>query len=530
MRREQQFAQAEQNYQKRLERIEILNCTDVFTKEQNLYAAEHNYKKAWGIVHRRAEWDAYKLSHPYFLCKDYEPIPDLDLSQAHFHIQNTHPDSTAYLQTALIPYGEGQDGFTSWGMNYTAYLDKLPSIVGMMGHTYLASADFTPKPKYNPVTKRTKRRRKKECVISTNSIILDIDYRGSPDLNGKSAEAVIQLMRDDGMFDLLEPSYFICTSKGGGLYIVYLLAEPYTTDFQQFSQHKAAVERYEAVLKQYLIPAFSPYQADSACSDISRVFRVPCTYNQKSDTWAYIIDYENIKDKPPRRYAFDEIEALAHQLLSPAEPEAPAEPAEPPTTAEADEPTPQEPAAAEPISVPVSGELAALALNRCTDLEALIRLRRGAMKGKRNLLLHIYATQYRLLERDHDALYSRIEKINGMFCYPLEPDELERVCNGVAYHYTDAAIISNLAITSGELAHLQRIGHSDPEQKKANNRERNRRNRRNKDGVLLSEIKRAERNQRIAELHQQGKTYRQISQALGCSLDTISRALKQGAA
>lgn len=530
-RREAQFAEVEQNYQARLKRIEELNYTDMFLKEQILSAAAYNYKEAWGIVHRREERDAFKLTHPYFFCKDYEQIPDLDVSQAQFHIQATHPDSAAYLQTAFIPYGEGQEAFTSWGMTYAAYQDKLPSIVSMYGHTYLASADFTPKPIYNPVTKRRKSRRKKECTVCTHSILLDIDYREIPTLNGKPAEEVVQLMRSDGMFDTLEPSYFICTSQGGGLYIVYLLDEEYLTGYRDFSQRQKAIARYENLLKVHLIPAFAPYGADSACCDISRVFRLPDTYNQKSDTWVSILDFDSIKSKPPVRHAFADIEALAASLPHAAPPEpVPVKPATPPEPTEADEPPAQEPAPAERITAPVDSDLAALALARCTDLETLIQLRRGAMKGKRNLFLHIYATQYRLLERGHDALYSRLEKVNGMFCYPLEPDELERIASGVAYSYTDASIISNLAITSGELAHFQRIGHADPERKKANNRERNRRKRRNQDGVLLSLLSRAERDQQIFALHAQGQTYRQISQALGCSLGTISKTIQRGAA
>lgn len=539
---------ATQKHQRKLDRLEAKHTK--MTEDEYKAAHDELLKKRNAELSKiggKIQKDVFKLNNPYFQINDYALLDSLDIEQALWHIHNTHPDKTAFLQTGLVPHPMTRgDWYRSRGMKYETYLQNLPQIISMLGNTYLASADFCKLSIYNPITHEKVKGRQKECVQKIHSFILDIDFRERPEYSGLPIEDLIAQMRADGMFDILEPSYFMSTSEGSGMYLVYLLTEPYEIWGLPFHERMQKIERYEAVLRNHLIPAFTRYGADEKCSDITRVFRLPNTYNKRSDTWTYIYDFASIKAQPPKKYPFEELEELAHRLYQPpaqAEPE-PTQPEAPPVEAEPVKPAPKakprekppepetdfSPEPLPPIAAEPKNNLVALAIGRCYDLEKLVLLRKGRLRGHRETLLHIYSSQYKLIAADEADLLSRVSLLNQTFCTPQEPQEVQKACSTKSYRYKDSTIISRLAIKQEEIDHFQYIGHADPTSKNEKNKARGKRKRRNADGILLTSIKRGERDNLIKQLHQQGQSYRQISESLHCSLGTISKVLRQDVA
>lgn len=513
---------------------------------------EREREEARQKAERTLRLDDLRLGSPYYRAEDYELSALTDPEQAEFHLRQTHPEGNPYLQTAFIPQDSADSRFTPRGMKLENYVGALPHLLSLLGHTYVANAEFTSLRVYEERRKYartpdgelressrtfTYQGRKKPCVLRVQSYIIDLDYREIPALAGKSAKEVITLMRAAGKFDLIEPSYFISTSEGRGLYIVYLLSEPYLIwdepdeGFQPC--HAKRIDRWERLLREKLVPQFLEYGADRHATDITRVFRVPGSYHPKVDGFCRIVDFEAVRSSLLRRYSFDELEALTARLPEPPAadradkpaPKADAEP-KPPKRAEKPQPVQHTPVEPSPLVLPDGRRdvpLAQICHRRCLDLETLIRLRDGNLTGHRETLLHIYATQYALFAPSGDAVQERIAEINGMFTQPLAQREIDVAARYRAYRYSDGAILSQLAIQRGELERLQCIGHGRNAQRR---NERKRRVRRDSSGVLHTQQRREARNQKILSLHREGRSVRQIASLTECSVGTVHSVIK----
>lgn len=123
------------------------------------------------------------------------------------------------------------------------------------------------------------KRRNDKCFQIT-SFFVDLDYYKIPKYKNKSCEEMISIMRKKGLFEDLEPSFFV--DSGNGMYIYYLLD---TTLNGQLSNLKYIWSKTEGAL----IKKFESFGADSHASDIARVVRVPGSENEKTGIIARII-------------------------------------------------------------------------------------------------------------------------------------------------------------------------------------------------------------------------------------------------
>ncbi|MBP1736943.1 MAG: hypothetical protein H6Q60_824 [Oscillospiraceae bacterium] len=169
---------------------------------------------------------------------------------------------------------------------------------------------------------------------------------------------------------------------------------------------------------------------------------------------------------------------------------------------------PRKKAAIKPLPpVPVDTQsFAAIAAARCTDLEALLRIRNYEMTECRNKFLFLYRTQAAVCMTPQEVK-KRLERLNRSLSQPLPKAELANLQANTYRHYKwhDHTITRFLDITPQEIAQLQIIGHR-PKESKAASAKRHREKRRDASGKLTTATTREKRNQKIIKAAAQGKS------------------------
>ena len=485
---------------------------------------------------KREEYYYWKMQDPISICEDFIISPTVNIEMVDFHFKQMFPSGKGYVSFML---GDGSGRINRRMMEVEKLNKKMPYLLSFDMNTYLSPANYA--------HRRTIKRDGEEVVlqgahknliIESQAIIIDLDYRNT-EFGVLLSEDFYELMLDDGAFDTLsEPSYCVISSEGRGMQLVYLLDEPYRTKFKP-----ELMERYENTTRR-MIEHFQKYGSDPACCDTGHLFRMPCSFNTKSGTYAYILNWEQLKDEDFEiiRYNFHDLEKHSLEALGmlpePPKPEpipvtpptenAPVKPLkrpEPPTTTLAPEET------SSLHRENRSNRLGKTARNRCNDLRKLIFIRNRNLIGFRNILLTIYASQYIILckhrEDAQDVLLEELSDVNKCFRSPLKEYEITNITKlhlKRRYSYTDQTICELLEITEPELQQLKHIGHPiDVEEYKAAWK---RKRRRTPDGELKSIVKRRERNAQIVELRQQGWSLKEIAAELDISISTIKRVLK----
>ena len=324
--------------------------------------------------------------------------------------------------------------------------------------------------------------------------------------------------------------------------MVYLLEEPYKT----FLQSKEVMLFEDTVSR--MIEHFLSYGSDPACCDIGHLYRCPCSFNTKAHSYAYILDWKNLKDDEYEviRYRFNDLKRYSLEALGvPSElPEAEAIPVviqtynEPIQAQKRAKITPKQDAQPN-IHAATFGKMLS---NRCSDLRRLIFIRNRDFIGLRHTLLTVYSSQYICLckhtEDCYDTLLKELLSVNKMFDVPLREKEIATIAESSLkrhYSYTDEKICELLNITEKELKQLNHICHpvelteEEIQRRKDYHREYYKawidKIRRTPDGELKSVVKRRERNAKIIELRQQGLSLEAIAEEFNLSVRTIRRAL-----
>lgn len=118
--------------------------------------------------------------------------------------------------------------------------------------------------------------RKIKSLWKLNTLFLDLDYYKIEEYKDYTPEKLIEKMRKEGLFDSLEPSFFV--DSGNGLYIFYLL------DFLPAQAYKAWRK-----VEQALVKKFSSYNADAKATLGSQICRIPGTINPRTGRRVKII-------------------------------------------------------------------------------------------------------------------------------------------------------------------------------------------------------------------------------------------------
>lgn len=488
---------------------------------------------------QKQEYYYWKTQDPIAICEDFEISPTVNMDMVEFHLKHLFPHGNPYVSIMVK-----DETIRRKMLHLNTVRLKIPHILSLDMNTYINPAIYAHQKKKRDIDGEELiiKGAYKELVLETHAIIIDLDYRNT-DYGGLLAEDFYEQMKDEGAFNIIpEPSYSVVSSEGRGMQMVYLLEEPYKT----FLQSKEVMLFEDTVSR--MIEHFFSYGSDPACCDIGHLYRCPCSFNTKSCSYAYILDWENLRDDECEviRYRFNDLKRYSLEALGvPSElPEAEAIPVviqtynEPIQAQKRAKITPKQDAQLN-IHAVTFGKLLS---NRCSDLRRLIFIRNRDFIGLRHTLLTVYSSQYICLckhtEDCYDTLLKELLSVNKMFDVPLREKEIATIAESSLkrhYSYTDKKICELLNITEKELKQLNHICHpvelteEEIQRRKDYHREYYKawidKIRRTPDGELKSVVKRRERNAKIIELRQQGLSLDAIAEEFNLSVRTIRRAL-----
>ncbi|TNC51100.1 hypothetical protein FHG66_05980 [Rubellimicrobium rubrum] len=191
------------------------------------------------------------------------------LSTADF-VRLIHPPGSRGKPTLMAIF----DAETTWSRALPPDVLPLAAETALDEPTYLSMNRF-----WGP--------RRSDRLAALGSLYLDLDYWRLPEWAGLAAEEMTAILESElGRCGIPLPSLVVST--GRGLAAIWLLVE----------LPRAAVPRWRGGLRA-LIELARPLGADPACSDVSRVFRLPGTINPKNGRDVKVIG------GTLARYAFD---------------------------------------------------------------------------------------------------------------------------------------------------------------------------------------------------------------------------------
>lgn len=375
----------------------------------------------------------------------------------------------------------------------------------------------------------------------------DLDYQKEPAFADKSAEEMKDLVLEDCVkYAIPKPSLVVAT--GHGLHLWWML-EPIDTRF------RSSWETVQSSLQR----AFAKYGADAFSIDAARVLRLPGTYNAKDGNdktpvsllWQcdrklvkfstlhnWMRRYEtmrwlrSVRDALPDAYAAIPLFQL-DMMLNEGRVTLPSRVSERPLLLPLapDKITPAQPErcarkrarkneTVEECCLRHSAAAKSVALNRAFDIETLVRLRGGNVKGMRDNILFMLNAFLLHAHFSAQKRFSELSAVNRSFIEPLSEKEVSSICYKTKLNYAPAntTIIRKLAITSEEQSVLKTI--LSPEEK------RRRAVLLNKTGVDR-ETYRETTIQTIVELLSEGMSVSAIAKKIGRSRVTVYNWIKR---
>jgi DNA-binding CsgD family transcriptional regulator len=348
------------------------------------------------------------------------------------------------------------------------------------------------------------RKRTNDNIAGLNAVYIDVDCLKYGVSKEKFFDLLPQVLIDSNLCYgeiVLTASYVV--DSGHGFYLVFLFKN-------QVIVNNPAITGLWSKLEKNIInklnkacrKIFNVELCDSSATDPARLLRVPGTYNLKDRKHPLLCHI--VEDSSVRYDMFK----LVGEILPP----------KPPKKSNKGKRT--------KINLTVSKNAYTLNLNRCKDIESLIAMRNFSMNGYREILLFIYATHAVQILEDDKAI-EKLEEINDSFTSPLDYREIKNLAyeikylNLAKYKYTSQKIINDLDITAEEQKRLKTIIGKE-EKYRRNNKRRN-----DISKTKGAKAKKAERNQRIMELHNQGLSNTQIAKELEINRRTVYTVLNK---
>ncbi|MGL5415418.1 MAG: hypothetical protein ACRDAU_07150 [Clostridium sp.] len=237
---------------------------------------------------------------------------------------------------------------------------------------------------------------------------VDIDYYKIKKYRKKTTEDMINIMRKDGHFKEVEPSFFV--DSGNGMYIFYLIE----------SATKNALPIWQRI-QDSLVQKFEKYGADPLSSDAVHVLRLPGTINSKTGRKSRIVyntqykfKFEFEKEKNIQRYT---IPYLADVFL----------PKLPLAKNEWEKARQETKKYIKPLNNSKEVNLYnlhTLHYSRMNDILTLQRLRNGKCNGSRELMTFLYRYYSCLFIKDEKEALESTMDFNSQFEVPLSENEV----------------------------------------------------------------------------------------------------------
>lgn len=357
--------------------------------------------------------------------------------------------------------------------------------------------------------------RKANYVRQINAFWVDLDYYKVNKYKNKSSGEMIEIMRNDGMFKELEPSFWV--DSGNGLYLFYLIKDVPKQSKKLWSK-----------IENKLVEKFLHYGADRGAKDIPRFLRIPGSINSKTGRRARLI----LTNQEPIRYELNKIRDIILPTL--------------PYTKEEwlklkAERKKKKKEAKDKINnnnnIRYIFNPSTLNYTRALDIEKLIKLRANDIEGLRNTAFHLFTlfSFYYYSTNEKEKIWTNLLNLNNSLVEPVRENELEDIYNSAlgnaqvyetalmeyknlkdkpnktyylrekgCYIYSTSKIIEKLNITQNEMEQLKIL---------INKNEKNKR-RREKYKENKIEISKRRKEEYKNKLKQQGKLSREEQNTL----------------
>lgn len=357
-------------------------------------------------------------------------------------------------------------------------------------------------------------------VAALTSCYVDLDYYRNPAFSGMSPEELLDCaMRAAPWL----PIPTLLASSGRGAYFVWVFDKPLQPD---------ALPRWQTV-ETALVSLLTPFGADQAAKDATRVLRVAGSVHVKTGNRVY---YRHIAD--PVRFSELESKVREHCLRPPPRRK---------QTEEPSQPTVRAPAKGGTVSPLWNGYTLAHARRQC--LEELARMR-GPLTDYRARFLYLYSVAAAWYCSTPEDLVRDLDDFAGDYFVDAHRYQGAKQCKSVLdrvaqskrglkvawqgegidprYRMQNRTIVKQLDITPAELRALPIALSTAEEARRREDRERKRhpltRGQYHQDQAL----ERARKREEALELLNRGYTVAGVAEALGVTRMTVYNRLKAG--
>ena len=385
---------------------------------------------------------------------EFAPLSQISNLSAEEYYRLLHPSGSRGRAAVLCKLGDTE--VENHSLEHAGMIMHLPS--------FLDHSSFL-------TLNRFWRGRKGKSLAALNALYVDLDYFVSPQWKGKSPDEVQAAYSAHLLVSgMPQPSIFLQT--GRGIAAIWLIKET----------PASALKRWQGAIGA-LIELSAPFGVDKACKDASRVFRIPCTVNEKSGKQV------RVSGGSGKRHGLD---ALADQIYRASGR---------PTRAELSErkklkkPKNKKVAASMPKGLSPSKRFQLI----ISDLEVFRSAHGGVIPtGFRNTWLHFHATSLTHIP-DVADIEGEILKVASLATPGLKPGEIRAITHQAVekaklasatailkdgrYHYKGATIAERLGISS-EMARNLGLQQVIPDQERKRRKAEGEQRRRSANGAM----------------------------------------------
>ena len=364
----------------------------------------------------------------------------------------------------------------------------------------------------------SKRQRGNATLYNINSLYIDLDCHDSiVEVDYKRALEYLKTLFYD--VKVPRPTYTVMSGRGFQLYWKIETAPKQAVYLWKLLQVRLAQEL--ANIETYV----AGLTVDNSCvEDVSRIFRVVGSYNTESHTRSEIVDSCECV------YSMSEIRDTYFEDLKPKQ-------------------TSKSKTTTQTKNKSVISYLYnsySLQQARLNDLEKLIELRDGDLKGKRDELLYIYGWTVVGKKCTEDVFLRELEALNTLFKEPLTDSEINYKAKHIynkhkskillkaepkhfyenfdVYIFRNDTIIKKLEITDDEQKHMTTLIAKREKYDRNNNRRKQ--SRRNEMGLTKRSQAKIDTRGKVQKLKEQGLSQSKVAQQLGLGIATVKRHWK----
>ena len=372
-------------------------------------------------------------------------------------------------------------------------------------------------------------------LFGLNAVWSDLDYYNTK-YKGKSYDEMIEILSHNKLIKKIPPSFYIYS--GNGIYPIWLIESAHA---------KACLPIWRRLMSE-IHKELEAYGADPKSAEPAHVLRLAGSNNTKTGIKAKIVkesylfqpkkySIKELSDKilPPLEYSKEEWKALKNKKKK----------------------TKKEKASCKVKSI---FNIHTLNYARMQDLQTIVELRSGQVKGLRETILFLYRYWGNCFWKDNKRALEECLEFNKMFAEPLDEKEVKEATkraevaaeiwetklkeywdlekkpsvgtyfkNTGCYVYSNKTLIELLEIEQDEMQHLNTM---------FNTKEKNRRNkdyrnewnkakRRNENGLNSREQAKFDKITAIIELLNNGYKQSEIAKKLTIGKGTVSKYIKE---